>query len=226
MSMSPMLLLVLGLVCIPSLLVAGDENQAWLEGVVTAKLNHSLKARLSIQSRLDDRGSLIYEQNDIGLAYTGPKHWLDLGLGYQVSFKQQEDDLWQYRTTPHLDGTARFRLLGLAFSNRVRLEYNSLDALSDFGTFRNKISLNPPVYLDPVRERQLLGHHKVRPFASYELFYSTSGDGVDRHRFTGGVSGAFAERVILDLYYLRQESQVGTDWVGLNVVGLNLKLLF
>ena len=210
----------------PTTGLTGENWQYWPEANITAKLAPHFKAKLGIQSRLDDRGVLIQENSDLGLAYTGIAEWLDVSANYRVIFAKIIDDTWNYETRPHLNATARFRLLGLAFSDRMRLEYSNLEDLSDFGTFRNKLSLNPPVYLAPAREHRFLVKRTVRPFASYELFYSTNGEGVNRHRFQGGMSASFSERVFCDLYYLRQERQVQDKWVGLNVVGANLKLLF
>jgi hypothetical protein len=210
----------------PGALRAGQDVQFWPEGNITAKLAPHWRAKFGTQSRLDDRGVPVEEHSDLGFAYTGIGEWLDLGVNYRVIFRKVAGEEWTSETRPHINATARFRLLGLAFSNRVRLEYNSLEKLSDFGTLRNKLSLNPPVYLAPARERPFLPHHKIRPFASYELFYFTDGGGVNRHRFQGGMSISFTDRVFLDLYYLRQENTATIGESGLNVVGANLKLLF
>ena len=210
----------------PCLLHAEDEWQFWADGNITAGLSRNLKAKVGIQSRLDDSGSLIQEHSDLGIAYTGLADWLDLGLNYRVVFRELDEEVWKYESRPHLNATARFRLFGLAFSNRLRLEYNSPEDFSDFGTVRNKLSLNPPVYLDPVRERLRMRHYKVKPFASYEFFYNTSTETVSRHRFRGGVSWTLTERVLCDFYYLRQEDRASLTQGDINVAGLNLKLLF
>ena len=206
--------------------LAADPMQYWFQGGLAGNPAKHFKATAEIQSRLDDHGTFIYEHTDVGFAYTGIAEWLDVSLNYRFVFRKNTDDTWSQETRPHLNATARFRLFNLAFSDRVRLEYNSLDTLGDFGTVRNKLSLNPPVYLEPLRESHLLLGRKVRPFLSYEFFYTTDTEEISKHRFQGGISAAFGDRVFSDLYYMRQEGNGKRDGLDMNVVGLNLKFLF
>ncbi len=210
-------------------LQASDDWQYRVEGQITAALAKNVKMSIATQSRYNE-DSFFYQHSDLSLIYTGLAPWLDLSVDYKVVFKKQADETWTYGTLPHLNATVRFPLFGLTLSDRFRLEYANAQDFRDYGTLRNKLSLNPPFYLDPIRENSRQRHHKVRPFASYELFYSTDSGEIFRHEFTGGLSMAFSKRVYGDLYYLRQENMVdpGVSDVsdGVNIVGLTLKLLF
>lgn len=211
----------------PASLYASDPFQFWLKGSLVAKTSEHTRIKAEIMSKLDDSGDFFYEDNSIGIVYTGISHWLDLGAFYKTVFAKidvpGQEDVWQHEKRPHLNATARFKLFGLTFSDRIQLEYNGLEDLADYGTFRNKIAINPPFYLEPKREQTIVKTSKVRPFASYEIFINSE-NGVSKHRFQGGVSYQFSERIFTDLYYLRQENNTFDS--GLNVAGLTLKLLF
>lgn len=211
----------------PGSLYASDPFQFWLKGSLVAKASEHFRFNAQIMSKIDDSGDFFYEDNDFGVVYTGISHWLDLGAYYKTVFQKinlpGQEDVWQHEKRPHLNATARFKLFGLTFSDRIQLEYNSLEDLGDYGTFRNKIAINPPFYLEPKRERRIVKSSKVRPFASYEIFINSE-NGVSKHRFQGGASFSLSERVFCDLYYLRQENSNFDS--GLNVAGLTLKLLF
>lgn len=211
----------------PGRLLASDPFQFWLKSSLVAKAAKHISVKAEIMAKVDDHGDFFYEDNDIGITYTGISQWLDLGAYYKTKFSKLDipgqEDVWQHEKRPHLNATARFKLFGLTFSDRVQVEYNSLEDLGNYGTFRNKIAINPPFYLDPLRERTILKDTKIRPFASYEIFI-TSANGVSKHRFQGGASFRLSERIFCDLYYLRQENSSFDS--GLNVAGATLKLLF
>lgn len=212
---------------LPGSLYASDPWQFWLTGKLVAKASENFRATAELNSRMNDSGDNIYKSSDFGLVYLGVAKWLDLGVYYKSIFRNidipGQDDVWQHENRPHLNATARFKLFGLTFSDRVQIEYNSFDDLGDYGTFRNQIAINPPNYLEPLRERKVIKNELIRPFASYEIFI-TSANGVSKHRLKGGVSVKCTKRVFTDLYYLRQEN--GNFDGGINTAGLTLKLLF
>lgn len=221
------LILLFGFMLLPGRLLASDPFEFWLKGSLVAKASKNFRIKADIMSKIDDHGDFFYEDNDIGLVYTGLAHWLDIGAYYKTVFAKidipDQEDVWQHEKRPHLNATARFKLFGLSFSDRVQVEYNSLEDLGNYGTFRNKIAINPPFYLEPLREQTVVKGTKIRPFASYEIFI-TSENGVAKHRFQGGASLKLTDRIFTDLYYLRQENSTFDS--GLNVAGATLKLLF
>lgn len=206
-----------------------DPFQVWIQSSLVAKSSENTRIKAALMFKLDEHGDYIYEDNDIGLVYTGLAHWLDVGLYYKTIFRNLEipgeDEVWKHEHRPHFDATARFKLIGLSFSNRARLEYNSLEDLDDFSTFRNRISINPPYYLEPKREHLIIKDSRVRPFASYEIFVQSEG-GISQHRFQGGLTFRLSERILTDFYYLRKENRNFDSYAALNVAGATLKLLF
>lgn len=205
---------------------AGDQFQFWASGTVAANLAERWKATINAQSRFDDRGALIRHHSDLGIVYTGVADWLDVGMNYRLVFRKLTEEDWKHENRPHLNFTMRYRLFSIAFNDRVRLEYNSLEDLTDFGTIRNRIAINPPFELEPDKERLILRDYTVKPYGSYEFFFDTLDNSITRQRFQAGLSIAFTERVIGDLFYMRQDSRSSIDDTDLNIAGLNLKLLF
>lgn len=215
------------IVLFPRSLYAGDPWEFWGKGKLVAKASEHFRASAELTSKFDDGGDNIYKASDWGLVYVGVAHWLDLGVYYKSIFRNVDipgqEDVWQHENRPHLNATARFELFGIVFSDRVQVEYNSFEDLSNYGTFRNKIAINPPNYLEPLRERKVLKQERIRPFASYEIFI-TSADGVSKHRMEAGLSVKCTKRVFTDLYYMRQEKRNFDS--GTNIAGVTLKLLF
>jgi Protein of unknown function (DUF2490) len=215
------------LLCLFSgLLFARDEYQFRPESHLTVQAATNLKVQVGIQGRLNEDGVYEYQHTEMGLAYTGLAPWMDVSLNYRLIFEKLTEENWSYATLPSLNATVRFPIHRLKFSNRLRLEYTTMEDLSDFGMVRNKITLNPPIYLETARERHFLGAQKVHPYLSYELFYTVNSGVISRHRYQGGLSVRFSARVIGELYYTRQETDEGTEFEGLNIIGLNMSLLF
>jgi hypothetical protein len=147
-------------------------------------------------------------------------------MNYRLVFRKLTEENWKHENRPHLNFTMRNRLFGIAFNDRVRLEYNSLEDLTDFGTIRNRIAINPPFELEPDKERLILRDYTVKPYGSYEFSFDTLDDSITRQRFQAGLSVAFTERGIGDLFYTRQDSRSTIDDTDLNITGVNLTLLF
>jgi len=210
----------------PCITRAGDEFQFWPGATTAVDLAEQWKATVGAQMRYDDRGSLIRHHSDLGIVYQGLADWLDVGVNYRAIFRKIAGDEWKNADRGHLNVTARSRLMGIAFSDRVRLEYSDFEGLGSFGTFRNKIILNPPFQLEPDRERLILRHYTVKPYGSYEVFYDTLDNEVTRHRFQAGLSVVFTDRIVGDISFIRQESTSRIDQDDFNIVSATLKLLF
>jgi len=220
------LLLWISLCLLPGVLFADEEYEFRPEFHLTVQAATDLKIQVGIQGRMDDHGEYKYQHTDIGLAYTGLAEWLDVSLNYRLAFEQLTEDTWSYGTVPSLNATARFQIFDVKFSNRLRFEYATPEDLSDFGAVRNKIALNPPIYLEAAREGGVIHAQKIRPFVGYEFFYKTDSGQFYRHRFQGGLSFLFSSRVGCDAYYTRQETLTEDEFEGLNIIGSNLSLLF
>jgi len=220
--------LVLGsiLLFVPCTARAGDEFQFWLGATAAVDLAKQWKATVGAQTRYDDRGSLTRHHSDLGVVYKGFADWLDVGLNYRAIFRRGLGDEWRNADRGYLNLTARHRFMGIAFSDRVRLEYSDFEGFGDFGTFRNKLTLNPPFELEPDRERLILRRYTLKPYGSYEVFYDTLDDTVTRHRFQAGLSIVFTDKIVGDVSFIYEDSTSSIDRNDLNVVAANLKLLF
>lgn len=206
---------------------AGDEFQYRI-GVATAlDLAKNWKGTLETQSTLDDRGHQIKNYNDVGVAYTGIVDWFALGGNYRNVFRQLRGDTWVRENRLYLNFIARHRLWDVGFNHRIRLEYNSWEQqIDDFGTVRYRFGINPPLELDPIRERKILKDYKVRPYGTYELSYNTFDQYIANHSFKAGLSFSFTERFSSNIYYVREESRSEINDRDMNVLGFDFNLLF
>jgi len=164
------LVLATVLLFIPCTAHASDEFQFWLGATTAVDLAKQWKATIGVQTRHDDRGDLVRHHSDLGVVYKGFADWLDVGLNYRAIFTKLVDEEWRNANRGYLNVTARSQLMGIAFSDRVRLEYSNFEGFGDFGTVRNRIMLNPPFELEPDRERLIFRRYRLKPYGSIEIF--------------------------------------------------------
>jgi len=214
------------LLLVPCISRAGDEFQFWLGGATAVDLAEQWKATFGVQTRHNDQGDLVRHHSDLGVVYKGFADWLDVGVNYRAIFTKLSDEEWKNANRGYLNVTARSRLMGIAFSDRVRLEYSDFEGFGDFGTFRNRIMFNPPFELEPDRERLIFRRYTLKPYGGYEIFYDTLDNTITRHRFQAGLSIVFTDRLVGDISYLRENSTSSIDRNDFNIVSASLKLLF
>ena len=221
------------LLLVPCLCIGGTDFQHWSNADAVVHLNEAWIFKVENQFRFSDSEDFFQHHTDFGFTYTKLAEWLDLGVNYRFIRKKGADGDWEEENRPHLNFTLKGQVFNFKVNNRIRLEYNDDDDLGDFGTFRNKITLNPEFedqrdFLLPIREegREFLISHNIRPFASYEFFVDTETNDLSRQRFYVGASVRFTENLVGDLYYMFEyNSKFGTR-DNVNVVGLALKFLF
>lgn len=227
MKISPpkLIILVLSVTVLTGDMCFGSGDfQWWNSANIAFELSEGWTFTFEEQLRMgNDAGTLTRYHEDIGVVYHGLADWIDLGINYRSIEKKTDDGDWDHTDRGHLNFTFYGKLFGRDVSNRLRLEYNSGQAIDDFGTFRNKFTLNAPFELHPRRE--IFKSYTIKPYLAYELFYDTIDDEITKHRFSSGFSLKFSENWFGKIYYMRQKSSSSID-SDLNVLGLQLQLLF
>lgn len=225
MSTSATLLLILAsLFCAPGLLFA-DEFQMWADSDLVLKVLPGLKSKAGAQWRFNDHMDLVHFDAEFGFVHPSKIPWLDAGVFYRQIYKTINGELTLVEKKPYVDVTARFKLSRRPFSNRCRFEFNNLQAFTDGGTFRNKLSVNAPYYLSVERERHWFESSRYKPFASYDFFVDSI-DGLSQHRFEGGLSLRVTNYLVLDAAYMRKENYNFDRNAAANIAKVKLKLLF
>jgi len=218
------ILVIVVAILINDICLGSGDFQWWNSANIVLDLNEKWTFMFEEQLRMgEDAGTLVRHHSDFGAVYHGLADWLDLGINYRSIERKTEDGEWNHRDRTHANFTFYGKLLGRSVSNRLRFEYDTGQRLRDFGTFRNKFTLNPPFELRPRRE--IFKSYTIKPYASHELFYDTLGDKITRHRYSVGLSLKLSENWFSKIYYMRQESSsiIHND---LNVLGLQIKYLF
>ena len=110
-----------------------------------------------------------------------------------------------------IEGTLKFPLHRLTFSDRNRFEYHWRTPHLNFIHYRNRVQLE-----------RALNLWNLTGFVADEIFYDTHFDAWIRNRFSVGASKKVNSHFTLELYYLRQSD--GHSRPGdLNVIGNTLK---
>lgn len=224
-------LLLLGLILLVTGRVdASDEFQFRFNSTLAVEMAKKWKGTAGIESRYDESGHQVKNHADLGVVYTGIAQWFDIGLNYRTIFSRLQTDLeqdqWLRENRMYLNFLMRHRIKEVGFNHRIRLEYSTTDRIADFGTIRYRVGINPPVEYDPSNERLILRNYTVRPYGNYELAVNSTDYHTGSHSFTAGLSAQFSDRIFGNFYYLREENRTNQDDYGINVVGIDLKLLF
>ena len=220
-----LIILVLAVAALSSdICFAADDFQWWNSANIVAELSEKWTFTFKEQLRMgDDAGTLIRQHSDFGAVYHGFADWFDLGINYRSIEKKSSDGDWDHSDRMHTNFTFHGKIFGRGVSNRLRFEYDTGQRMKDFGTFRNKLTINPPYEFHPRRE--IFKSYIIKPFWAYELFYDTLDDKISKHRYTAGLSFKLSENWLSKIYYMHQESKSSNN-SDLNILGLQFKFLF
>lgn len=201
-----------------------SDFQWWNSAHAVVDLSENWTFTFEEQLRMgNDAGTLTRYHSDFGAVYHGLTNWIDLGINYRTIERKSDYGDWVHTDRVHTNITFYGKLFGRDVSNRLRFEYDTGQGVKDFGTFRNKLTLDPPFEFHPHRER--FKSYTVKPYWSYELFYDTLDNNITRQRYSIGLSTKLSENWFSKIYYMRQESSSSID-TALDVVGLQIKFLF
>jgi hypothetical protein len=213
--------------------MAKTDFQHWSDFGTALNLGKDWIFTVDSSFRLSDSEDLFHKHVDFGFVYTKLAEWFDVGVNYRFIHKKERGE-WGEEHRPHLNLIFKGEMFDIKVKNRFRFEYNEDDeALSDFGTFRYKITLNPE-FVDSrdvlpflsEEKKDFLGSHNARPFASYELFADTETERISRHRFSTGISLKLNDNLVGNVYFMRENNTSFRDRDNLNVLGLSLRILF
>lgn len=206
--------------------VYGADWQYRFSPVIVGKVSENFTASLAYETRRDEDYEQFRKHTDIGLIYSGWDHRFDLGLNYR-QIKQVTGSTWTKGERYYLNFIARQKAWDIGFSHRVRLEYNNLhNSLSDFGTARYQLSINPPFEFKPIREKRIFDDYNYKTYAKYEVSVNTLEDSISSQSFLVGLSLKLSDKVITNLFVQRKNYKSSADKLNSNILGLKLKLIY
>jgi len=196
-----------------------DEGfQFWSTASASFDIDRKWKGKFEEEFRLgDDGGHLYYEHSDLGFIYTGLAEWIDVGFNYRQVFEKDDGGEWRQENRPHLNITLKTQLLGLDFSDRSRFEYRDRETKEDFWAYRNKVAVEFPVALTPL---------KLQPYITDEVFINLDEGDLGRNRLYAGLSIEFSRHLKGGAYYLWQSTESGGEWKDIDVLGIQMQIYF
>lgn len=194
------------------------DYQYWNTDNVSWKLGDDWKVSVEQEFRFGDNASnFYYEHSDFGVVWSGLAKWIDLGLNYRHVFEERSSQ-WREENRPHLNATVKWKLFGIDFSNRGRLEYRNREKAEDFLRYRNKFTVKVPFKLTKF---------KIQPYVADEIFYDFNQETLNRNRFYTGITFKLLGNLKGDIFYLLERSENSSNkWFDYNVLGTKLKLAF
>jgi len=193
------------------------DFQYWNAESISKKISDDWIVSLEQEFRWgDNANNSYYNHSDLGVTYSGIAKWLDLGLNYR-HIHEKKNDRWKVENRPHLNATAKWKLLEVGFSNRGRLEYRNRDDVDNYWRYRNKFSIKPPFKFTKF---------EIQPYAAGEIFYNFNVGTLNRNRLYGGIGFKIIKNLKGEIYYLWQWTEKSDKWYDINVLGSKLKLFF
>lgn len=202
--------------CVPC--SASEDFQFWSTAGASAGLSKNSSIAFEEEFRFrDNAGRFYYHHSDLGFVYTGLADWLSVGFNYRQIFEEDSMGEWRQENRPHLNATLTGKVSGLSVSNRSRLEYRDREIKDDLWRYRNKLTVNLPAELTPL---------KLQPYFADEVFLNVEGRAFEINRACVGLTTNLLKNLKGDVYYVRQSSCSTDHWTDINIIGIQLRIAF
>ena len=191
-----------------------EDGQAWAGLQVLVPLRQKIDLVLSGSTRLGQNVShWVYERGGTALLFRLGKHFT-LSPMYNYIATQPLPGRHGRENRFSLDNTFNFSLCHFILSDRNLFE-RRLQSPVNSSRYRNALQLSRPVKMEKI---------SLLLFVSDEFLYDWKVNTWSRNRFSVGVSKDLAEKISLDLYYLRQNGKSSNVPRDLHVIGTTLKI--
>ena len=192
------------------------DLQIWHTEQQEFKINDASRITLEEEFRWgDDASDFYYHHYDAGYLYSIHKN-VDAGIAVRKIFEEKRRE-FKEETRPALHLILKVSAAGWKFEDRNRIEHRFVESSKDYGRYRNKITIRPPVQWS---------RFKLQPFAADEIFIDLDKANLSRNRLSSGITATIAKNVKAEAYYLLQSTKSSGVWSDLNVLGLKLKVNF
>jgi hypothetical protein len=142
---------------------------------------------------------------------------LNVGGGYRYVLSKSKGK-YLIENEPYIHVTVSGEIQGFKLESRNRFEYDNFDYQTDYGRYRNKMTLRFPWKFTKL---------EIQPFVADEVFLRfTKSDAFNQNRFFAGFAVSVTENIRGEFYYMLQSYKSGITWFDANVFGTKLKLAF
>ncbi len=194
------------------------DFQVWNTNVQEYKPNKFSKITVEEELRWGNNASDFYYQHyDAGYSYILNKHF-NLGGGFRY-INEKKSGKFREESEPYFLFLTSWKLAGINFSNRNRIEYRYYDYQVNSWRFRNKLDIKSP---------WTFTRFKIQPFIADEVFFRFNGIDLNENRLYAGLSFALTKNLSAELSYLwRTTKNTNTcTWNDTNVLSIKTKLSF
>lgn len=192
---------------------AENDWEYWSHYEVASSINDNLGFKVKAEPRYKDHFSNHYRTHfEVDLDWK-IKDWFILSPSYRHLNEKKGD--WKVEYRPQLNATLKWKLLGLGFSNRIRLEYRIKED-KKFFRYRNKLTIKLPKFT------QL----KIQPYIAEEPFYDFDANELNKNRVYAGVDFKVVKNLKASINYIFESRKKIGDWTNVNVLGTALKYSF
>jgi hypothetical protein len=193
---------------------AGNRWEYWSHCEAVVSVNDNLDFKVKPESRYnDDFSTHYYTHIDIGLDWK-VKDWFILSPYYRHVNEKKEGD-WKVEYRPHLNATFEWKLLGLSFGDRNRLEYCAKED-KGFFRYRNKLTVKLPKFT----------RLEIQPYVAEEPFYDFDENEMNKNRAYAGVDFKAVKNLKAGLHYIFESRKKSGKWTDANVLGTTLEYSF
>lgn len=214
------LAVVMVLLCASLGFAESADSQLWLWQIVEGDLNENVSASLDASQIWEkDMGELSYYHTDLGFKFKTPlEDWLSLGINYRQVYTLGSDGDWAQEKRPHLNFSTKFPTFhGLAFSNRLRVEYRDTVAYNNW-RFRDYVKVVLPYKWTS---------WSIQPYIGDEIFYDCRSSTLNMNRFYVGIkTGEIIAKIKADVAYLWQANKSNGNWNDTHLLVIKTTISF
>ena len=205
------------LLCLVSVSLASDDDLEYRAEVsFSFNLNEVWKVKLQPKSHFYD-GEHLEHEDSVFFTYKGLADWIDVGAGFNKTYKKDSSNEWRRENRPYLEATVKKKLWGLKWSDRNRLEYRQKENRQDLFRYRNRLKMHIPYDLFGL---------PLQPYVANEINLLEE-TGLDRNRLIAGLVWDINKSLDIDVfYYFQKDNKSSGSWQDYNILGAELKFSF
>lgn len=197
-----------------SIAKADADWEYWSHYKVVGSINDNLDFKVNAGPRYNENFSNHYfTYFEIGVDWKFKDRFI-LSPYYRHINKKEKSD-WKVEYRPNLNAAFKWKLLGLNFTNRNRLEYRIKED-KKFFQYRNKLTVKPPKFTQ----------FKIQPYVAEELFYDFDANELSNNRIYTGVDFKVAKNLKAGIDYMLESRKRKERCTNVNVLETSLKYNF
>ena len=207
---------LLVLFLLPGIAFADGHFQSINTQDVSFSVKEKVKLLLETESGFTNKmREYFYQHTEGGVEYAATS-WLDLEFAYRHIW-EREGAKWETENRPHINAMVKWAWWMFDLSNRSRVEFRVRQNKDDVTRYRNETGI----------EWSVPGTNKrLALFITDDVFVDFDIGRINGNKLEAGVITKLAERINLEIFFIKESCKAEEKWQDVNGLGTKLKFAF